>query len=184
MKAILIMLPFLLATAVAEAQEITSTKVAYYAWMYRYDDQKPVKGVIFETNDSTIKFIEASNFIKNRVVIPYTISVIPVTTIEKIRVRKRGAPLKGILVGGGVGAVVIGAISYADGDDECDAGGFCFLMFTAEEKAVFGATLGVIPGLIIGTIVGHSKRKFQINGDEAQYKTIRNELKPYALSGQ
>ena len=184
MKAILIMLQFLLAVFIAEAQDVTGTKTAYYAWMYRYDNQKPVKGVIYETNDSTIQFIEASNFVKNRLVQPYNISVIPVTSIEKIKVRNRGAPVKGALMGAGVGAAIAATIAYADGDDQCDAGGWCFFMYTAEEKAVIGATLGIIPGLLVGTLIGHSKTKFQINGDKNLYLAIRSKLNTYALSNQ
>lgn len=140
-----------------------------------------MKGVILETNDSTIQFIENSLLKKNTAVAPFTSQRIPISSVERIKIRKKGAVGRGILFGALSGAMLGAIIGFADGDDVCEPGSWCILQFSAEEKAAVGATTAIIPGLAVGALIGRNRKTIYINGDQTLYVNSRGELMEYAL---
>ncbi|CAN5328581.1 hypothetical protein BH23GEM2_BH23GEM2_19230 [soil metagenome] len=61
----------------------------------------------------------------------------------------RGAGL-GFLIGAGIG----GVLGFADGDDDCAEAGWCFIEFSAGEKAMLGGVVIGGLGAVIGGLVG------------------------------
>ena len=61
----------------------------------------------------------------------------------------RGAGF-GILIGAGIG----GVLGFADGDDDCAEAGWCFIEFSAGEKALLGGVVMGGLGGVIGGLVG------------------------------
>lgn len=81
--------------------------------------------------------------------------VLPPTAVAKVtEIRHGRGALEGAGIGFLIGAVAGAAIGFADGDDECSPEGWCFVAFSAEEKAVIaGIGIGGIGGLI-GLVAG------------------------------
>lgn len=103
---------------------------------------------------------------------------IPVTEIDKLKFRKKGAIGIGAGIGAGAG-ILAGIISgIASGDDPPSDTWFDFSS-TAEEKATGGAiTLGVL-GAATGSVIGSLKKKFTINGTQENYTRIRPDLNKF-----
>lgn len=181
MKTILVVLVLCCFQFIAEAQKTIDPNVQYYSWIYLNSSQKPVKGVILETNDSTIQFIQKSELVKNKAVAPYNAQSIPVTAIEKIKIRKKNGVSNGLLLGAIGGAAAGAIIGFADGDDVCD-GYWCIMLFSAEEKAALGAFTGIFPGGLIGALVGSRRKTIFINADQNLYTNSRWELDNYSLT--
>ncbi|MFD2514646.1 hypothetical protein ACFSRY_12290 [Pontibacter locisalis] len=181
MKTVLALLLCCIATVPLKAQATSPVKSEYLHWLYLKDSRRALKGVIIEANDSSILFLDNFTLSKNKKA-TYTPQLIPVSSVEKIKYRKRKDFRKGLLLGGLGGAATGAVAGYADGDDECGPGTWCIVFFTAEDKAVLGAVLGVIPGMAIGALVGSSKKTIFINGNQDTYNLSREELKQYTLA--
>lgn len=85
--------------------------------------------------------------------------VLPPTSVAKVTdVRHGRGAAEGAGIGALIGAATGAAIGLADGDDECSPEGWCFLAFTAGEKAVIAGVLlggvGGVIGLVAGAITG------------------------------
>lgn len=183
MKNLLILLLLLSTLLGANAQDLPATKAGYYSWIYLKDSSRAMKGVIVEANDSSVQFIDKSFLTRGKVMASYKLRVIPISTIQTIKYRKRNSPGKGALLGAVGGALAGAILGYASGDDRCEPGTWCIFVYSAEEKATMGAVLGILPGLGIGTILGSRRETIHINGDQSTYNLIRNELKKYSLTG-
>ncbi len=103
---------------------------------------------------------------------------IPVKGIHKLKFRKKGAIGMGAGIGAGAG-ILTGVISgMAAGDDPPPETWFEFSS-TAEEKAAGGAiTLGIL-GAATGSVIGSLKKKFTIDGIQANYIRIKPDLNKY-----
>lgn len=97
---------------------------------------------------------------------------IPYSNLEMVRVRRKGATGRSILIGALIGFATGAAIGLADGDDENR--GFCIFCLTAGEKAlVFGAGGGLLGG-ITGAIIGATAhKKFIIGGSKPAFDKMR-----------
>ena len=78
--------------------------------------------------------------------------------IEQIARQEKRTRGQGLLRGGGIG-LLVGAVGgavlgFADGDDRCDPNSWCFLSFSAEDKALMGAIALGGGGALIGGTVG------------------------------
>lgn len=182
MKTFLIILLLLSITLDTNAQAIPTSKAVYYNWIYLNNSSRVLKGIILATNDSSIQFIDKSFLAKGKVVASYQLQVIPIATIESIKYRKRNRLTKGTLLGVAGGAAAGAILGYAQGDDVCEPGAWCILEFSAEDKAVLGAILGIMPGMSIGLLLGSSRETIPINGNQSVYGLIRDELKNYTLT--
>ena len=133
-----------------------------------------LKGEIYLLNDSAIivKQIVKNNLANDK----DTFISIAVCDIEKISIKKKGAPLNGFLLGGVVGAVVGGLAGFSGGDDESG-----WFSMTAEEKAQIGSILGFIPGALIGLGVGRSKEIVPIQGSLKIYNKHKKNLIKFSI---
>ena len=183
MKTLLILLLLLSITFGANAQVIPSTKAEYYNWIYLNNSSRVLKGVVLATNDSSVQFIDKSFLASGKVMASYQLQIIPISTVESIKFRKRSSLTKGTLLGAAGGSAAGALIGYSTGDDVCGSG-WCILQFTAEEKANIGAILGIIPGMTLGLLLGSSRETIHINGDQSVYTLTRDQLKKYTLTGQ
>ncbi|MEJ8756347.1 hypothetical protein WG947_05035 [Pontibacter sp. H259] len=184
MRAFLILLVLLSITFGAYAQAIPSDKINYRAWIYLRNNKQVQKGMLLETSDSAVHFIDKSLLKRGYLVNPPLPAVIPVSSIERIKLRRKHSLTTGALLGA-LGGVITGAvIGYASGDDECDPATWCIFVYTAEEKATFGAILGVIPGTGLGLLLGSKRETIYIRGDQNQYNSQRNGLQKYTLTGK
>ncbi|WP_162055077.1 hypothetical protein [Pontibacter pamirensis] len=134
------------------------------------------KGVLLSTSDSTIQVLPNAKSYTFPLTAAQTPISIPVTAIEEIRFRSKGSPGRGALFGGLIGIATGAIIGFADGDDEGT-----FLAFSAEDKALMGSTLLLLPGVGIGAVVGSGKKKVYIQGKPEVYQRARGSLQQYAL---
>lgn len=80
---------------------------------------------------------------------------LPENEVDHVRGALQGAGI-GVLAGAAAGA----AFGYSRGDDACgvDDDASCLELFTAKDKAVFGAigvgAIGALGGLVLGAVVG------------------------------
>lgn len=165
----------------ADAQTVINPKVRYYAWVYLHNTTKPLKGVMLEANDSTIKFINKSLLVNKISVVPFSSQTIHITTIEKIKVRKRNGVSNGTLIGSLAGALT--GATYLSGDDTCEPGMWYIFTLTAEEKAQAGFILSQIRRGR-GALVGKAKSSIVIDGKQSLYNENRDRLKQYSLISQ
>jgi hypothetical protein len=187
MKTFLILLLLLSISLGTNAQAIPPSKAAYYNWIYLNNSSRVLKGIILATNDSSIQFINKSFLASGKVMASYQVQVIPISTIESIKYRKRNSLAKGTLLGAAGGAAAGALIGYASGDDECQpTGGWldCLFVYSAEEKAGLGAILGIMPGMSIGLLLGSRRETIHIKGEQQVYNLTRDELKNYTLTGK
>ncbi len=103
--------------------------------------------------------------------------------IEKMKIRKYGSLGRGIgygaLIGAGFGAIV-GLVTYqkpAPGN-----GWFSSLDFGPGFNALGGAILGILPGLIIGGIIGSKTMKFNIHGNKERFNDMKTIILEKAIS--
>ncbi|GAA4432267.1 hypothetical protein GCM10023188_20700 [Pontibacter saemangeumensis] len=148
----------------------------YRCWVY-FEGPTPVyKGVLLSTSDSTIQVLPNAKRYNLPLTATQTPISIPATAIKEIRFRSKGRPGRGALFGALIGVATGAIIGFADGDDEGT-----FFAFSAEDKALIGSTLLLLPGIGIGTLVGSGKKKINIQGNPITYQNARSSLQKYAL---
>lgn len=141
----------------------------YKIWVELSQKGQKHKGQLLQLKDSSI-------------VIQYwqeeKVLEIPVSEIDKLKFRKKGAIGIGAGIGAGAG-ILAGIISgVASGDDEPSETWFDFSS-TAEEKATGGAiTLGIL-GAATGSVIGSIKKKFSINGTQEIYTKMKPDLNKF-----
>lgn len=148
----------------------------YRCWVYFEGSTSVYEGVLLSTGDSAIQVLPNAK----RYTLPLTAAQtpisIPATAIKEIRFRSKGSPVRGALLGGLIGIATGTIIGFVDGDDEGT-----FLAFSAEDKAIIGSTLLLLPGVGIGALVGSGKKKINIQGNLSNYQNARSSLQQYAL---
>jgi len=139
-------------------------------WVSKMDKSKKAKGYLYEIEDSLITVMDFSG--------QGVYQKVDVQNIKEIKLRKRGKPMKGIFFGALVGFSMGAIIGYAAGDDQGS-----FSLFSAGEKAIIGGTLLVIPGAIIGGVIGHQMSvKIPIRGSQIMYDEQLVKLRRYQLA--
>ena len=93
--------------------------------------------------------------------------------IMMIKMRRKGNVGRNALILGGSGAIFLGGLGFAAGDDPEDQ----WFRSDAEEKAVAGFIAGGILGAGLGALFGSAKEKMIINGDIENYKRHYPKLK-------
>lgn len=88
--------------------------------------------------------------------------------IDRIKIYRKAHVGRGALFGALVGMAIGAVAGYASGDDEnCD---WCFMYYTAGEKALIYGFVGMELGGAIGTAIGAlSKKTFLIKGKKENY---------------
>ena len=83
----------------------------------------------------------------------------------------------GIILGSLTGFAIGWIGGYTQGDDKPEVGKIDIFRFTKTEKSTFFGVVGIIPGAIIGGLIGSAKIKIPINGDKSKYRAAQDKLK-------
>jgi hypothetical protein len=168
---LLVWLIFLLGFSLSLSAQKPFKKDIYKARVLESRTKLISTGYLYQLQDSSI-LISHSEF-KPIIV---KMDLIEIQKIDCIRVRKKGKIGKGILYGGLAGFAIGAITGFASGDDPSG-----FLSFTAEQKGVMLGTFFMIPGAIIGGIIGAQTIKIPINKNQKIYAKQKKELKKYLV---
>lgn len=102
---------------------------------------------------------------------------IPISEIEAIGFRKKGATTKGVLIGGGIG-LLAGGILWLAMANNCEDPICSIGVLTGGTAASLVIT---ISGGVIGGLIGSKKNKIQISGSKKSYERQRRKLEQYLL---
>jgi hypothetical protein len=169
---ILLSIPFL-----STAQEDTIPKI-YRAWITLNNNSPEVKGVLFETKDSSISITNSfsrSDYLSGN----FNVTTIYYNNIYKINARRNNSVIAGFFLGAAAGAITGAIIGGSKGDDVCPAHHLCLFQMTAGQKAALG-TLCSIPGATTGMIIGQIRIKIPINGSIQTFHKNKERLKKYS----
>ena len=132
---------------------------------------RKIYGSIYEIKDSSI-VVSNSHRQRDYLRKSFQTKVINCSQIDVISVRHKNL---GALYGA-LGGLLAGAIiGYAQGDDTPG-----IMSFTATDKAILGGFLGVLPGTLIGGLIGSIKIKIPINGNFENFNKKKELLKKYS----
>ena len=169
--------------AKAKAIKKERLKSKYKFWISSMDNSSNFNGYLIEAKDSSMiisnQIIKDKSYIWNQNINANIWNQnIKANSIKKIEYRKDGDIGNGILFGALTGFAIGGLLGLASGDDHCVANPsfldiYCF---TAEEKALASGILLAIPGSLIGGLVGATKVKIPINGNQNTYTRQREKL--------
>jgi hypothetical protein len=145
-------LPYISATA----QKTKSNPKVFIARVAMIDNTR-AKGVLYSVSDTTIVLIpltKGTSILDGKDTV-----VIRTRDVKHIRIRRKAAVRRGMLIGLSTGVAVgaiVGAVTY----DECEGVGCVGAGPTAAGVAILGA----LPGAVVGAIIGSYSRRFKING--------------------
>jgi len=144
----------------------------YMASISTIAQKKRIKGVLEEVRDSSVLVFTAKERIR-----------IPASSIQEIKIKRKGAIGRGALAGGLTGFGLGLIIGLASGDDKCDPNSWCIMPMTAEEKGLAAGTALGISGAVLGIIIGSVSRaeKIAINGDQKVFHDHVLTMRTYAL---
>lgn len=104
-------------------------------------------------------------------------TVILISHIRSIALRRRYAPVKGFFIGLGVGTLVGAGIGYGTySPANCGNNLICLLEFERELRALTVGFAGSVAGSFSGLAIGFSYKAFRINGDIRKYHVVRNQI--------
>lgn len=150
-------------------------KPVYRTWIYTISAKHPLKGIAWQTSDSTILFSSGKSYQhKNRT----DIQEIPIRDIKKIAFRKRNKPGQYALAGAGIGVFSGFLLGLNSGDDDPKS----FFAFTAAEKAIILAAFFTPIGTVIGVGTGFIRTKARINGSLETYNRKRLRIQKYTMT--
>lgn len=97
---------------------------------------------------------------------------IKVEDIKYLEFRKKGSLGAGVIIGGFIGLGIGRIIGYASGDDDNHG-------FTKRDKAFILGWLCILPGAVIGGIIGSVKVTIPIYGSQNNYKNQKARMEKY-----
>lgn len=103
---------------------------------------------------------------------------IPISEIEAIGYRRKGATTKGILIGSGVGLLTSG-IGWLNFTKNCQ--GNSIECWGAGFAGIITSAVLTISGGVIGGLIGSNKKKIQISGSQKSYEKQRIRLEQHLL---
>jgi len=144
----------------------------YMASISTTAQEKRIKGVLEEVRDSSVIVFTSNERIR-----------IPASSIQEIKIKRKGAIGRGALAGGLTGLGLGLIIGLASGDDKCDPNAWCIMPMTAEEKGLAAGTVLGISGAVLGIIIGSVSKaeKIAINGDQKVFHDQVLTMRIYAL---
>lgn len=134
---------------ISDSTLVITAKQAPYEQIIHF---RQVKGVKVKIYPSTV---DVKNFQR---------TPISFTQVRSISIRRKGAPVLGLLVGGIAGAAVGYGLAYSSTPSDIFLG--------PEVYAAGGAVLGFLLGAPIGAAIGFSKQTRPINGDHKKFKEL------------
>ncbi len=155
-------------------------------------------GVLYDINDSNLT-VQRQTTYKRQVqkrYLPYQPDL-----IKSVKIQRKNSPLRGILIGAGVGLVSGAIIGLAAGSDPTypypnpndDPYGINAMSvslsnafaFTATQKAVLAGSAGMLCGTLVGALLGtFAKKTFIINGRREKYEQMKLSLLEMAYKQQ
>jgi len=169
---VLLLAIFAITCISAIAQEKKSIPKVYIARVAMIDDTR-AKEVLYSVSDTTIILIPLTK--GTSILDGKDTLVIRTRDVKHIRIRRKAAVGRGILIGVSTGVAVgaiVGAVTY----EECEGIG----CVGAGTTAAGGAILGAVPGALVGAIIGSYSRRFKINGQPFT-KEQKTDLEKFAL---
>lgn len=100
-----------------------------------------------------------------------------VEDIKEMKLRSKSKLAGGIILGSITGFAIGWIAGYTQGDDKPEVGKLNIFQYTKKEKGVFFGITGIIPGVIIGGLIGSVKLKIPINSNKSKYHTAQDKLK-------
>lgn len=148
----------------------------YNCWIYGNSEfsHKVRRGIINNVYDSAIVFRVSPTgniFPTNKWKLNYR----DVSSIDQIKLRRKGSVGKGMLIGAGAGFFLGGILGY---EGIPDYG--IFESLPPEQNALTGGILFSIPGTIIGGIVGSFRIKIPIDKNQFQYEKHKKVIASYS----
>lgn len=138
----------------------------YRIWVYRKDGNNgnPTQGYLYEVKDSSI-LVSLSNPIKKKPVLASSIREFQFYDIEKIKLRRIGNVGRGASIGLAIG--VLPLLSVGGGEE--------WLYWWRISVPIAVASAG------IGSLIGTTKKSYEINGSIEEYSIYRHELRDKAF---
>ena len=155
------------------SQDFPAKKDKYYAWINLIQGESMKKGHLIGLDNENLYYVPVRDLKQrknNREVFKFSI---PVDNIQNLEFRKDKNVMKGVVIGGVTGGVILGALAAID-NEYCRN---CFLSFSDAEVFTGGFILGMIPGAIIGALVGAKRFQININGDYKIYTQEKSRIK-------
>jgi len=127
------------------------------------NEGKVIKGILVSSSDFSVEIFPGN---KSEYGKQQKISLVKESyvNIDKIRIHKKNAGLKGLLIGGGIG-LAPGLIGPIFGKNTGEAGSFL---------SIITFPVGIITGGIIGIT---SKKRFLIGGDKRKFYAFHKQIK-------
>lgn len=147
----------------------------YRAWISLINDPIPLKGVLYEINDSSI-LVSNSVLREDYYTGRFELSKIKFNDIDIVSTRLKNNFVKVALIGAATGFIAGGLTGLISGDDPPG-----LFSFSAEEKALlFGCGIAAV-GAGAGALEGLVKIKIPINGNIDNFNRNKNKLKKYSI---
>ena len=139
----------------------------YKLWLYSNTGQLG--------NGDLLKALDDSITLSKHNKMPY--KSYAVEDLKEIRLRSKSKVAGGIILGSLSGFAIGWLAGYTQGDDISEAGKAKFFQYSKKEKGVIYGIAGIIPGAIIGGLIGSVKLKIPINGNKSKYREAQDKLK-------
>lgn len=148
------------------AQSAKSLRKAFLFTVYKTDKQQ-LLGVFSHTTDTSLIILDEFN--------GFARIEIPVTTIQKIEVRRFNSEKRNTLIGACIGF----GIGFAFGWEAYDSHGNSDLQQTG--NAIGGGLLGGFIGAFAGHLTSGISTHYSVLGNPSQYQLVRKQLDAYAI---
>ncbi|MEL6672502.1 MAG: hypothetical protein AAFR61_09930 [Bacteroidota bacterium] len=150
------------------------TFAQHRTWAYVQTQDKPVKGVLLDASESDI-LILPKKAAEEQAPLTYAIA-----DLEKLQFRRKGRIIKGIAAGAGIGFAAGFLVGFAMGDDPpCRPNEWCLFRMSASDKGLFIGVPAIIPGMILGGLIGSTRITFDIGGKKDRYAKVRKEVQVF-----
>lgn len=159
------------------AQQINKKTKLYVVKAIYTDSNLQPTGIFYSFNDSM--FFVTNTKKKSKIIEGnFEIIAVPANNIKSLKLKRKGKTGKFAIAGALAGATTGIIMGQSKGDDDCITSYPCY---TAQEKATILSILLVIPGTIIGSIIGAPYTTLKIDGKVENIELYREELEKYSI---
>ena len=175
MKKLFVLIAATCCIQILSAQDSTHILKKRYKVSLTNSDNLVIKGYLVSLTDSSLNIIRTRKKGHRSASNSLRLTSINYNEIKKVTLRRKGSAVKGLLIGAASGASFGAIKGYISGDDT--GGPYCFICFTAAEKANIGAVVFGALGAGIGGAIGEGVHKtFIINGERKNFDSLRSSL--------
>lgn len=135
-------------------------------------------GLLFHVSDSSLTVIPDIDYFVFTMNRPFEKIMVPFYKIEKIKIWRQNKFWRSAGIGVACGAGLGALLGFGSGDDTGNNG---FVVFTAGQKAVMVGILGSLGGLVIGSIIGCTRRIIFIHRNLVAFSKNKQELKKKSI---